>query len=100
MTTETVADPVGHISISGVHGRDELNERLAHAPRYVPPNGRRGGSTASLVASAVVGAALMYLFDPVQGQRRRSMLRDAFVRGLKASSDRLGGVKRDVDATA
>ena len=35
--SELVADPVSHISISGVHGRDELDERLSNAPDYRPP---------------------------------------------------------------
>ena len=100
MTTETVADPVGHISISGVHGRDELNERLAHAPRYSPARGGRGRSVASIVASAVVGAALMYLFDPVHGKGRRSMLRGGLVRGVRAGSDRLRQGKREVEPLA
>jgi hypothetical protein len=56
--SDIVADPVGHISISGVHGRNELNERLAHAPRY------KAGSPSpirALVVGAAIGAVLMYL---------------------------------------
>ena len=59
MTTELVPDPVGHISISGVHGRDELNERLANAPEF--QEGRRNPS-GYLILGAAIGAALMYLF--------------------------------------
>ncbi|HEY8176020.1 MAG TPA: hypothetical protein VIF32_10025 [Gemmatimonadaceae bacterium] len=59
MTTELVRDPVGHISISGVHGRDELNERLANAPAY--EEGRRSPLLALLLGAAL-GAGLMYLF--------------------------------------
>ena len=59
MTTELVPDPVGHISISGVHGRDELNERLANAPEF--QEGRRNPA-GYLVLGAAIGAALMYLF--------------------------------------
>jgi hypothetical protein len=59
MTTELVPDPVGHISISGVHGRDELNERLANAPEY--QEGRRN-PVGYLLLGAAVGAALMYFF--------------------------------------
>lgn len=57
MTTEIVSDPVSHISISGVHGRDELNDRLAHVKSHresIHP-------IAPLAISAVVGAAIMYL---------------------------------------
>ena len=57
---EVVADPVGHISISGVHGRDELAERLAHAPKYRATVGPLTPVKA-LVLGAAVGAALMYL---------------------------------------
>ena len=35
-STDVVADPVSHISISGVHGRDALENRLAHAPDFKP----------------------------------------------------------------
>ena len=58
VTTEVVNDPVSHISISGVHGRDELNDRLAHAKTH------RGSAQpfAPLAVSAVVGAVIMYLF--------------------------------------
>jgi len=58
-TSEIVPDPVGHISISGVHGRDELNERLSHAPRPV----RRGENSAlmPLLLGAAIGATLVYL---------------------------------------
>lgn len=54
---ELVADPVGHISISGVHGRDELNERLAHPPRRRAPD----EGLAPILVGAAIGAALMYL---------------------------------------
>lgn len=58
-TSEQVDDPVAHISISGVHGRTELNERLAHPPRR--PNGNQRAILGAVVVGAVVGAALMYL---------------------------------------
>ena len=54
---ELVADPVGHISISGVHGRDELNERLAQPPRRVHPE----SPLKPILIGAAIGAALMYL---------------------------------------
>lgn len=61
MNTETVDivnDPVGHISISGVHGRVELDERLAKAPAYRPGQHHPVGA---LLAGVVIGAALVYL---------------------------------------
>jgi len=58
MTTELVPDPVGHISISGVHGRDELNERLANAPDFQ----ERRNPVGYVLLGTAIGAALMYLF--------------------------------------
>lgn len=55
---EVVADPVGHISISGVHGRDELNERLAHSPSYREARRR---PLAMLLVGAALGATIVYL---------------------------------------
>lgn len=55
---DIVADPVGHISISGVHGRDELNERLANAAPYEPVRNR---PIAALAAGVALGALLVYL---------------------------------------
>jgi hypothetical protein len=55
---ETVADPVGHISISGVHGRDELNERLANPPKRPLDQGR---TLRTLLLGAAVGAAIAYM---------------------------------------
>jgi len=59
-TTEIVADPVGHISISGVHGRDELAFRRARVPAR--PR-ERPNPIAVLLVGAVVGAAMMYLLN-------------------------------------
>jgi hypothetical protein len=59
MTTDIVADPVSHISISGVHGRDELDKRLANAPEFHARDQRT--ILVAAVAGAAVGAALMYL---------------------------------------
>lgn len=68
---DVVADPVGHISISGVHGRKELDERLANARR---PAGDHRGGFGRLVAGALIGAAIMYLLHPAR--RARPALRD------------------------
>ncbi len=63
--SDVVADPVSHISISGVHGRGELNDRLAYASRAAAA---RGGAElprilGSILLAAAAGAAIMYLFD-------------------------------------
>lgn len=57
-TSELVTDPVGHISISGVHGRDELEERLAHPPSR---RGNEPGTARSLFIGAAIGAVVVYL---------------------------------------
>ena len=56
--SEIVADPVSHISISGVHGRDELDDRLANAPAFREPTSPLN----ALVLGAALGAALVYLW--------------------------------------
>jgi hypothetical protein len=56
--TDVVTDPVSHISISGVHGRGELDDRLAHAPAF-----REAGSPLKpILIGAAIGAALVYLW--------------------------------------
>ena len=54
---ELVSDPVGHISISGVHGRDELQHRLAHLPHHQ----EHESALKPILIGAALGAALMYL---------------------------------------
>ena len=56
-TSDIVRDPVGHISISGVHGGDELNERLERARDLAPVTGSRPG-IGVLLAGVMLGAAL------------------------------------------
>jgi hypothetical protein len=56
-SSEIVADPVGHISISGVHGREELNDRLANAPAFREPSGQ----LKPLLLGAAIGAVIVYL---------------------------------------
>ncbi|MGH7677239.1 MAG: hypothetical protein ACRENU_02155 [Gemmatimonadaceae bacterium] len=55
--SELVADPVAHISISGVHGRRELDDRLAQAPAFREP----GSQLKPLLLGAAIGAAIVYL---------------------------------------
>ena len=55
---EQVDDPVGHISISGIHGRDELDERLASAPTF---DARRTSPIGVLLLGVAIGVTLTYL---------------------------------------
>jgi hypothetical protein len=59
METETteVADPVSHISISGVHGRDELEKRLENAPDFKPAS----SPLKPIVIGLAIGATIGYL---------------------------------------
>ena len=61
--SDVVADPVSHISISGVHGRHELDERLAHPPRRLDSGIGLRRAVGSVLLGAAAGALLMYLFD-------------------------------------
>lgn len=61
ISAELVPDPVSHISISGVHGRKALEERIANAEvQSLRPN---GDAVTPLVAGALLGAALMFLLN-------------------------------------
>jgi len=64
-SAELVPDPVSHISISGVHGRAELEHRRAMAEAQVP--GANGGGLATLLAGALLGAALVYVLSARTG---------------------------------
>ena len=63
--SDIVSDPVGHISISGVHGRSELDERMRHfAPHPLglsdaPALARE--NLKPLLIGAAIGVALTYL---------------------------------------
>ena len=48
---------MGHISISGVKGRDALEERLAKAPRFR----EHESPLKPLLLGAAIGAAIVYL---------------------------------------
>ena len=89
--TELVADPVGHISISGIHGREELDARVAN-----PSWDETDHAVGRVIAGALIGAAAMYLLDPDRGARRRSLVRDKFVRAGHVTADRAGKLGRDV----
>jgi hypothetical protein len=68
--SDIVADPVGHISISGVHGRKELDARLSNARVQGVP---RDGGIGKLVAAALIGAAIMYVLHPARRSRQSRM---------------------------
>lgn len=86
-----VADPVGHISISGIHGRSEVEQRIASSAR-----GEDRDGAGRVLAGALIGAAVMYLLDPDRGARRRSLVRDKLVRAGNVAADRAGKLGRDV----
>lgn len=57
---DLVTEPFAHISISGVHGGSELDQRrLRRAEAYVPAMDR--DVLLPLLVGAAVGAAFMYL---------------------------------------
>jgi hypothetical protein len=55
-----------------------------------------GNTGLTLLAGMAIGAALMYLLDPEQGGRRRSLLRDKFVALSNDAADVLGKTSRDL----
>jgi hypothetical protein len=58
--------------------------------------GDTGNTGLTLLAGMVIGAGLMYLLDPEQGGRRRSLLRDKFVALSNDAADVLGKTTRDL----
>ena len=58
-------------------------------------------STLLVAASAfALGAALMYIFDPQQGRRRRALVRDQFVHAGHQIGDAASGVAQDLSNRA
>lgn len=53
-----VDDPVGHISISGIHGRNELDKHITAARNYDSDHNSRIGAA---LLGAAIGATLMFL---------------------------------------
>jgi len=66
-TTDVVADPVSHISISGFHGVDEVDKHVSTIPTQAELNGDGRVSARTLIIGALLGAGLMYLI----GRARR-----------------------------
>lgn len=54
------------------------------------------GNGLTVTAGASLGAALMYLFDPERGHRRRTLLQDQATRLLNQSTDMLDAAARDL----
>src|SRR5262245_46434274 len=46
------------------------------------------------LAGAMVGAGLMYFFDPISGRRRRALVRDKFVRYSNEAQELAGDVSQ------
>src|SRR5262245_47138707 len=68
--------------------------------RDLPFQQRRGASATSAagigLAAVGLGAALMYLFDPHAGQRRRALMRERLTSFLRRGSAVVDGASRDV----
>lgn len=58
--------------------------------------GDTGNTGLTLLAGMVIGAGLMYLFDPEQGGRRRALLRDKFIALSNDTTDIVGKTSRDL----
>jgi osmotically-inducible protein OsmY len=61
-------------------------------PQPPPPPPASDGKFLTIVCAAGLGAALMYLFDPDNGRRRRAVLKDksvSYARELQAREDAL-----------
>lgn len=68
---EIITDPVSHISISGVHGGDELDDRIENATSQgIQP---KGLSMGTLLVGAAVGVGIMLALS---GLRRRRVPAD------------------------
>lgn len=50
----------------------------------------------SLLSGVALGAALALAFDPVQGRRRRALLRDKVARGTRLTTEAIDATARDV----
>jgi len=47
-----------------------------------------------------LGALTMYLLDPVQGRRRRALMRDQYTHAKRVVRERAGGTARDLSNRA
>lgn len=83
---EQISQPGGMM-----HGRSV--PMLSSYPRA---RGGDGDDTTKLIGGLALGAALMYLFDPDRGNRRRKLLLDQLNSWLSQSDDALGKTGRDL----
>jgi Gas vesicle protein len=54
----------------------------------------------AILAGLGVGAAVMYLFDPDRGNRRRALIRDKAVRLNRQTREAIGGTMKDLSNRA
>ena len=54
----------------------------------------------AILAGLGVGAAVMYLFDPEGGNRRRALIRDKAVRLNRQTREAIGGTMKDLSNRA
>jgi hypothetical protein len=59
-----------------------------------------GGSLTAWLGGVAVGAALMYVFDPDRGRRRRALARDKAIHAARVASDTVGSTSRDLSNRA
>jgi hypothetical protein len=64
--------------------------------RVLLGRGRMNTAIRSTMLGAGLGAGLMFLFDPARGPRRRSLVRDKFIRATHETRDALGATQRDL----
>ena len=50
----------------------------------------------ALLSGIAIGAALALAFDPVQGRRRRALIRDKVIRGTRVTGEALNATARDI----
>src|SRR5438094_824144 len=87
---ETLPAQCGELRDRVKRAVDEISSARLTARQPSMPNPLHG------LAIAGLGAGLMYVFDPVQGRRRRALVRDQFVHALHELDDAIGVTFRDV----
>ncbi|MFL5620650.1 MAG: SRPBCC family protein [Gemmatimonadaceae bacterium] len=70
----------------------------SHAPALPAPAPRN--ALLAQLAAVGLGAAAMYLLDPVRGRRRRHLMRDKLVHAAKETGDAMGTTSRDLSNRA
>src|SRR5919198_206940 len=86
-------------SASGEQQRQDGTERKGRSIGPLPTQSQRRHimkQRLSMLAGIGMGAGLMYWLDPVQGRRRRALVRDQLISGLAQSADLLDKAARDL----